>query len=148
MNDLALERAAVELFEEIYELPAGERAARLEAATRDWPELRERVEALLAVHGSNSLQTGGASALLEEEAPPERIGAYRIVSLIGRGGMGSVYRAERMTGDFAHVAAVKIIREGAKVQSEDTGSTIVTKDNLEDPKVQSLLNPTCENPPL
>ena len=45
-------------------------------------------------------------------------------------------------------AAVKIIREGAKVQSEDTGSTIVTKDNLEDPKVQSLLNPTCENPPL
>ena len=27
-------------------------------------------------------------------------------------------------------AAVKIIREGAKVESEDTGSTIVTKDNL------------------
>ncbi|MFL5990724.1 MAG: ABC transporter substrate-binding protein [Rubrobacteraceae bacterium] len=45
-------------------------------------------------------------------------------------------------------AAVKIIREGAKVQSEDTGSTIVTKDNLNVPKVQSLLNPSCENPPV
>ena len=112
MNDLALERAAVELFEELYELPAEEQAARLDAATKDWPELRERVEALLAAHQSGSLQTGGAGALLEEESPPERIGAYRIVSLIGRGGMGSVYRAERMTGDFTHVAAVKIIRPG------------------------------------
>jgi ribose transport system substrate-binding protein len=45
-------------------------------------------------------------------------------------------------------AAVKIIREGAKVQSEDTGSTIVTKDNLQNPKVQSVLNPSCENPPV
>jgi ribose transport system substrate-binding protein len=45
-------------------------------------------------------------------------------------------------------AAVKIIREGAKVESEDTGSTIVTKDNLQDPKVQSVLNPSCENPPV
>jgi ribose transport system substrate-binding protein len=45
-------------------------------------------------------------------------------------------------------AAIEIIREGAKVQSEDTGSTIVTKDNLEDPKVQSVLNPSCENPPV
>src|ERR687897_3852321 len=44
-------------------------------------------------------------------------------------------------------AAIKIIREGATVQSEDTGSTIVTKDNLEDPKVQSVLNPSCANPP-
>jgi ribose transport system substrate-binding protein len=45
-------------------------------------------------------------------------------------------------------AAIEIIREGAKVQSEDTGSTIVIKDNLEDPKVQSVLNPSCENPPV
>src|SRR5918994_2047913 len=45
-------------------------------------------------------------------------------------------------------AAIDIIRTGAKVESEDTGSTIVTKDNLEDPKVQSVLNPSCENPPV
>jgi ribose transport system substrate-binding protein len=45
-------------------------------------------------------------------------------------------------------AAVKIIREGAKVESQDTGATIVTKDNLEDEEVQSVLNPSCENPPV
>src|SRR5215210_2207960 len=45
-------------------------------------------------------------------------------------------------------AAVKIVREGATVESQDTGATIVTKDNLEDEKVKSVLNPSCENPPV
>jgi ribose transport system substrate-binding protein len=45
-------------------------------------------------------------------------------------------------------AAVKIVRQGVAVKGQDTGATIVTKDNLNDPKVQSLLNPTCENPPV
>ncbi len=45
-------------------------------------------------------------------------------------------------------AAVKIVRQGAQVQGQDTGATIVTKNNLEDPQVKSLLNPTCENPPV
>jgi eukaryotic-like serine/threonine-protein kinase len=44
---------------------------------------------------------------------PEQIGAYRITGLIGQGGMGAVYRGERMTGDFDHVAAIKVIRPGA-----------------------------------
>jgi ribose transport system substrate-binding protein len=45
-------------------------------------------------------------------------------------------------------AAVKIIREGTQVESEDTGATIVTQENLEDEEVQSVLNPSCENPPV
>jgi ribose transport system substrate-binding protein len=45
-------------------------------------------------------------------------------------------------------AAVKIIRQGAQVQGQDTGATIVNKGNLEDPQVKSLLNPSCENPPV
>ena len=45
-------------------------------------------------------------------------------------------------------AAVKIVREGATVESQDTGATIVTKDNLQDEEVQSVLNPSCENPPV
>jgi ribose transport system substrate-binding protein len=45
-------------------------------------------------------------------------------------------------------AAVKMIREGATVESQDTGSTIVTKDNLNDPEVQAVLKPSCENPPV
>src|SRR5829696_4091225 len=45
-------------------------------------------------------------------------------------------------------AAVEIVREGAKVQSQDTGATFVTKDNLEDQEVQSVLKPSCDNPPV
>src|SRR3712207_258761 len=45
-------------------------------------------------------------------------------------------------------AAVEIIREGANVESQDTGATIVTKENLEDEEVQSVLNPSCDNPPV
>jgi ribose transport system substrate-binding protein len=45
-------------------------------------------------------------------------------------------------------AAVKIIRTGKKVESEDTGSFLITKDNVDDPKIQAVLHPSCENPPL
>jgi ribose transport system substrate-binding protein len=45
-------------------------------------------------------------------------------------------------------AAVKIIRTGKSVEGEDTGSFLVTKDNLDDPEIQAVLHPSCENPPL
>src|SRR3546814_11264104 len=63
------------------------------------------------------LQTGAATDALYEEDAPERIGAYRIVSRIGRGGTGLVYRGERETGDFLHVTAIKIIQPGPLSES-------------------------------
>ena len=45
-------------------------------------------------------------------------------------------------------AAVEIIREGKTVQGGDTGVTFVNKDNVDDPQVKSVLDPTCEDPPL
>src|SRR4051794_17250239 len=44
-------------------------------------------------------------------------------------------------------AIVKKIRQGAAPKSEDTGVTFVTKSNIDDPKVQSLLKPSCSKPP-
>lgn len=40
--------------------------------------------------------------------PPETIGPWRIEAEIGRGGMGSVYRAHRADGQFEQVVAIKI----------------------------------------
>jgi serine/threonine-protein kinase len=40
-----------------------------------------------------------------------RIGPYRVVREIGRGGMGAVYLAERADGEFQQQVAVKIIRQ-------------------------------------
>jgi len=111
VTDLEGERAALALLEELLAQPEANRAALLRARTRRLPALRERVTTLLRID-SGAMHTGAAVESLEEETAPERIGAYRIVGLIGRGGMGSVYRGERMTGDFAHVAAIKVIKPG------------------------------------
>src|SRR5579883_716129 len=44
-------------------------------------------------------------------------------------------------------AMVNQIRNGVQAQSEDTGVTLVTKANFNDPATQALLNPSCTNPP-
>ncbi len=45
-------------------------------------------------------------------------------------------------------AMVNQIRNGAQAQNEDTGVTLVTKANFNDPATQSLLNPSCANSPV
>src|SRR5829696_7523280 len=41
-----------------------------------------------------------------------RIGAYRLEEEIGRGGMGVVYRAARVDGEFDQTVAIKLIKRG------------------------------------
>ncbi len=112
MPDDRLERETLFLFEAMLELPEADRDAFLAERTEGRPDLAARLAAMREADRRAGLQTGAAVDALEEEAPPERIGAYRIVERIGRGGMGAVYRGERMTGDFAHVAAIKVIKAG------------------------------------
>ena len=117
MDELALERAAIALFEEMLEQPEAAREAWIAERARDNPELRTRLEALRQADLRATLRTGAAVDILEEEPPPERIGAYRIVERIGRGGMGAVYRGERETGDFGHITAIKVIKPGLLTES-------------------------------
>jgi ribose transport system substrate-binding protein len=42
---------------------------------------------------------------------------------------------------------VDAIRKDASMQDIDTGSTLVTQDNLDDPDVKAVLDPTCQNKP-
>ena len=100
MADPALDREAVRLFEALLDLPEDlpedERDAWAARATAERPELLSRLQALRDAHRRAALRTGAATDAMDgEEAAPERIGAYRIVERIGRGGMGSVYRGER-----------------------------------------------------
>jgi eukaryotic-like serine/threonine-protein kinase len=109
-----------DLFLRSQELPAAGRAAWLADACADDPSLRREVLALLAAqdHPSPILAGDGSSllgALLEDDIAPEdfagrRIGAWRVLRLLGEGGMGQVFLAEREGGDFAQRVALKRIR--------------------------------------
>jgi len=46
------------------------------------------------------------------DPPPTRFGPYQLVSLLGQGGMGSVYRAERVDGEVRQHVAIKTLRPG------------------------------------
>jgi serine/threonine-protein kinase len=111
------------ILDELLDLPASERRVRLDQLCADRPELHAQIERILA-HGSaedllerplHQVAPGLLSEVLEEGAPPRnreglRVGAYRIVREIGRGGMGTVYLAERASGEFQRRVAIKLVR--------------------------------------
>src|SRR5262249_21583168 len=96
------------------------RAAFLDSACGKDPELRREVESLLAFQEDESFpgELGFADAIRVLERRDEhltqgrKIGAYRILREIGRGGMGNVYLAARADDAFQKLVAVKIIRRG------------------------------------
>jgi eukaryotic-like serine/threonine-protein kinase len=95
------------LFESALLRPESARSAFLDEACAGEGELRARLEAMLAAHGRCGLlldhtplgmttaAESGAAAEAQQQALPQRIGAYRVVGLIGCGGMGAVYEAEQ-----------------------------------------------------
>ncbi len=98
------------------QLPAGRRADFLVRECPD-PQVRAEVESLLRYatgaefYFDQAVQSVAHSLHTNREtAPGDAIGAYRVVSLIGRGGMGSVYMAERADGEIQQRVAVKLLR--------------------------------------
>jgi serine/threonine protein kinase/tetratricopeptide (TPR) repeat protein len=93
----------------------GERPAFLEQACGGDVALRREVESLIAAHGQ-------AASFLDSPAvgsgAPEvqwlgrRIGAYRVVGELGRGGMGAVFCAVRDDDAFSKEVALKLVRGG------------------------------------
>jgi len=114
-NSDQLSAIALDLFERSLRLPKDGREdwIRHEAGTDT--ALCDKALAYLSHDSSDggAFHTGGAfNETLDDTAAPEQIGAYKITGLIGRGGMGAVYRGERVSGDFDHDVAIKVVRPG------------------------------------
>ncbi|HEV8241487.1 MAG TPA: protein kinase [Thermoanaerobaculia bacterium] len=109
-----------DLFARARELPADERAKLLDGLRAEDAPLADRLDRLLAAaerevspldrtpwHGWESDEHDDEPA---DDLPlPERIGAYRVLRELGRGGMGRVFLAEEETPDFRRTVALKVI---------------------------------------
>lgn len=109
--EATLTRRAFSVFEDALDIddPA-QREAFLTAACESDDALLTEVRKLLRADAAAErvMPTGG---LKPTASPmPKNIGRYRVVDLIGQGGMGEVYIAARDDGLFDHVVAIKRIR--------------------------------------
>jgi tRNA A-37 threonylcarbamoyl transferase component Bud32 len=110
------------LLAEALERPADARQAFVDEVAGHDGDLHAELSALLAAALSDDSLLDATpadlalDALQAHAAQPwigRHLGAYRIVSLIGRGGMGHVYLAERADGQYEQRVAIKLMREGA-----------------------------------
>ncbi len=114
-------RKAEALFHEALEIPEPERRVWLESACEGDRELAAEILSLL---GSDAEAQAGflekriepaIESVIRESAEsvlPERAGPYKIVRELGRGGMGTVYLAERDDEQYQSQVAVKLVRRG------------------------------------
>ncbi len=80
-------------------------------------ELRREVESMLqassgATNALHDLVGDAAESLANSEESLKEIGPYQLIRLLGVGGMGAVYQAERHGEGFRQTAALKLLRPG------------------------------------
>ena len=108
-----------EIFERALPLAPEARKQLLLEQCQDDITLREQVMSLLLASPSDEddfehrYERAIGNLLHEAEVPGgTRVGPYRIQRLLGRGGMGAVYLAERADGQYQQTVAIKLVDRG------------------------------------
>jgi eukaryotic-like serine/threonine-protein kinase len=103
------------LLDQVLDLEEPERARWLELLAENDPEMAEQVSAALAARereGFTGFLAGSAIELKgigESTLVGRQVGPYVIDAEIGRGGMGSVWRAHRTDGLYEGIVAIKFV---------------------------------------
>jgi serine/threonine-protein kinase len=108
------------IFHQALEMAPAERGAWLRHRCGDDGELYAEVASLLEHSDPQATQVGravrqAARELLGElsaENRGDRIGPYRLLGVIGRGGLATVYLAERADDQYRMQVAIKVVRPG------------------------------------
>jgi len=119
MNDAERHARISELFAKAIDLPTQDRNDYLDSICGDDADLRAELDDLLArdecdaVVDQPVLEDGLPQALYETAAPtmPTQIGPYEIIDVLGRGGMGIVYRAQQQSPN--RMVALKVVQDTA-----------------------------------
>lgn len=133
------------LFKEALELPPGDRDAFVEHECGDDPSLASELRRLLEsadVDDSEFASIIGNAAAQATDLSDQRVGNYRLIDLLGTGGMGNVYLAERDDRQFEHRVAIKLLHPGRRdpdlLQRFRTERQMLA--NLEHPNIARLLD--------
>lgn len=113
-------KAVGEIFDAALAVVTGERAVWLEQASKGDSELQREVASLLASHDAaprGFVQERIRKVLAsfnEANMDPQHaiVGPYRLVRELGRGGMGTVFLAERNDDEYRAQVAIKLVRPG------------------------------------
>src|SRR5262245_38305411 len=115
MSDADRWKRIKDVFQSAREVPPELRAAFLTKACGDDPDLRREVESLLSaeVEAGSFLSEPAVADPPAADVEGRRVGRYRVLEQIGRGGMGVVHRAIREDDAFRKTVALKIVHRGA-----------------------------------
>jgi tRNA A-37 threonylcarbamoyl transferase component Bud32 len=107
------------LFEQASALTAGQRGHFLDVSCADDGPLREEVQAMVAAaapHRALGIERLAPAGLAPEATPDpllgKAVGPWHLRRVLGRGGMGTVYLAERADGQYQQRAALKLVHPG------------------------------------
>jgi eukaryotic-like serine/threonine-protein kinase len=123
MNKTDRWRTIEDLFYRALEVPESERASFIESNSDGDSEIVREVQSL--IDSDTAAATGSFAAAAVKKAlvsfhaaenaataPGRRVGRYRLIEEIGRGGMGTVYLATRDDDTYLKNVAIKLVRRG------------------------------------